>query len=82
MVRCTCEVKGMPMWTQDAAASNEHLMFSGGVKQMVLSVQWWRPWTHQLLLYVGTARTGKGARQRQTTKATDARKGKGQRQGN
>ena len=71
----------MPKWRQDAATSNEDLVFLGDVKQKVMHKQWWRPWTHQLLLYVGTARKGKGARQRQPMKATVARTRKGQRQG-
>jgi len=81
LVRCTREVKDMPKWKQDAATFNEDLPFLGDVKQKVTNMQWWRPWTHQLLLYVGTARQGKGARQRQNKKAHVARRGKGKGQG-
>ena len=81
LVRCTREVKDMPKWKQDAATFNEDLPFLGDVKQKVTNMQWWRPWIHQLLLYVGTARQSKGARQRQNKKANVARKGKGKGQG-
>ena len=76
----TRELRGMPTWTQDAAISNEHHRFLGNVKRKVMDVDRCKPWTHQLLLYVGTSRTGKGARERRNMKA--AGKGKGQREGN
>ena len=71
----------MLKWKPNAPTFNEDLPFLGDVKQKVTNMQWWRPWIHQLLLYVGTARQGKGARQRQNKKATVARKGKGKGQG-
>jgi hypothetical protein len=62
----------MPAWTQDAAIANEHQRFFGNVKQKGMDVSWWKPWIHQLLVHVGTSRTGKGARERQREKAAVA----------
>ena len=70
----------MPNWEQDAGTYNKDLMLLGSVKQKVLNIQWWRLCMHQLLLYVGTARQGLGARQRQRINPNVARTGQGQRQ--
>ena len=44
-------------------------MFLGQVKQKVGNMKWWKPWIHQLLLYVGTARQGRVAKQNSSLKA-------------
>ena len=72
LVLATRELRGMPTWAQDAAIVNEHQRLLGIVKQTGMGVSWWKPWIHQLMLYVGTSRTGKGARKRQREKAAVA----------
>ena len=72
MVLATRELEDMPTWTQDTAIANDSQRFLANVKQTATDVSWWKPWTHQLLVYVGTSRTGKGARERQFAKAAVA----------
>ena len=63
LARCTRGVKDMPDWKPEAVTFNKDLVFLGAVKQKVGDMKWWRPWIHQLLLYVGTSRRGRGAKQ-------------------
>ena len=72
LVLATRELRGMPTWTQDAAIANEHHRLVGNVKQKAMDVAWWKPWIHQLLLYVGSSRTGKGAADRKRAKTAVA----------
>ena len=72
LVRATRQLRGTPTWTQDAAIGNEHHRLLGNVKRKGMDVSEWKPWIHQLLLYVGTSRTGKGARGRQRGKTAVA----------
>ena len=46
-------------------------MFLGQVKQEVGSMKWWKPWIHQLMLYMGTARQGRVAKQNSYLKARE-----------
>jgi hypothetical protein len=55
LVRATRQLSHMPRWTQDAAIASEHHRLLGNVKQKAMDVSWWKPWTHQLLLYVGSS---------------------------
>ena len=52
--------KDMPNGDRVKTTFNEDLPFLGEVKQKAAKTQWWRPWIHQLLLYVGTARQREG----------------------
>ena len=54
----------IPKFQRDPNFFNEALPSLGDVKQKVARMEWWRPWTRQFLLYVGTARQGQGARGR------------------
>jgi hypothetical protein len=58
----------MPDWKPEAVTFNKDLVFLGAVKQKVGDMKWWRPWIHQLLLYVGTSRQGRGANQKKHIK--------------
>jgi hypothetical protein len=73
LVRGTRETKDLPSWSKDAATFNETLPHLGTVLQKGINLQWWVPYIHQLVLYVGTARQGKGARKRQHMKAHQSR---------
>ena len=56
---------------------NKDLPFLGQVKQKKANITWWRPFIHLLLLYVGTARTGKGAKLKKHLKARGIQEIKG-----
>ena len=64
LVRCTREIGDMPKWRHDAANYGEDLPPLGNVKQAAMDRTRWRPWIHQLLLFVGASRQGQGARKR------------------
>ena len=68
----TRELEDMPRWTHDMAIVDDVQRFLVNVKQKATGVSWWKPWIHQLLVYIGTSRTGKGARERQFAKAAVA----------
>ena len=72
LVRATRQLSHMPTWAQDAAIANEHHTLIGRVKQKAMGVAWWKPWIHQLLLYAGSSRTGKGAADRKRAKTAAA----------
>ena len=64
----------IPKFQRDPNFFNEALPSLGDVKQKVARMEWWRPWIHQLLLYVGTARQGCAARRRDQQKRARGRK--------
>ena len=53
----------IPRFAKDPSDFKEHLPRCV-VKQKKADLNWWRPWIHQLLLFVGTARQGQGANKR------------------
>ena len=79
LVRTRRHARDIPTWTADPDSFNESLPPLGDVKQKVALLDWWRPGIHQLLLYVGTAREGQGARERHQEKRHGAPGSSGQR---
>ena len=53
----------------DPGTFNETLPHLGNVRQNVINTKWWKPWIHQLLLYVGTDTRGEAVKERQTLNA-------------
>ena len=72
MLLATRELGDMPRWTHDTAIAGDLQRFLVNVKQKATDVSWWKPWIHQLLVYIGTSRTGKGAGERLFAKAAVA----------
>ena len=72
LVLATRELEDMPKWAQGTAIANDSQRFLANAKQKATDGSWWKPWTHQLLVDVGTSRTGTGARERQFAKAAVA----------
>ena len=46
----------------------------GRVKQKSTDIRWWKPRLHQLMIYVGTSRTGQEAAKRKSKKGAVKRK--------
>jgi hypothetical protein len=72
LVLATRELRDMPTWAQDPAIANEHYRLLGNVTQRSMDVSWWKPWTHQLVLYVGSSRPGEAAVERKRAKTAAA----------
>ena len=72
LLLATRELEDMPRWTHDTAIVYDIQRFLVNVKQKATDVSRWKPWTHQLLVYIDTFGTGKGARERQFAKAAVA----------
>ena len=70
--------KALPEWNADNNDIRADLPDLGPVKQKPADLRWWKPNIHQLLLYVGTARPGQGARQRPRVRTREER-GQGRR---
>ena len=75
--RCTNGLKDMPEWKEKEVRLNKDLPFLGQAKQKKANMTWWRPFIHQLLLYVGTSRTGKGAKLKKSLKTRGIQEIKG-----
>jgi hypothetical protein len=73
LVRAMRDLEDLPKWETDTATFNQALPHLGNVRQKPMDTKWEKPWIHQLLLYVGTARQGKAARRRHFQKARASR---------
>ena len=73
LVRAMTDLEYLPKWETDTATFNQALPHLGNVRQQPMDTKWEMPWTHQLLLYVGTSRQGRAARRRHFKKPTASR---------
>ena len=57
-------LRDIPSWEEDQGlrSGGDQLLDLGKVKQKTTNMGWWVPRVHQLMVYVGTSRTGMGAR--------------------
>ena len=70
-----CSLRGIPSWDVIPLWMEDHRIRSGGdpqldlgnAKQKQTNMGRWIPRVHQLMVYVGTSRTGQGAKRRQAT---------------
>ena len=65
LARTIFPAKELPTWKARYNNIRLDLADLGQVKQKPAKLRWWKPGIHQLLLYVGTARQGRGARTRE-----------------
>ena len=57
-------LRDIPSWEEDQGlrSGGYQLLDLGNVKQKTTNMGWWVPRVHQLMVYVGTSRTGMGAK--------------------
>ena len=57
-------LRDIPSWEEDQGlrSGGDQLLDLGNVKQKTTNMGWWIPRVHQLMVYVGTSRTGMGAK--------------------